>query len=158
MHLHLRLDCRHNHQATIVFFAVLLPPPPFPLIANSSLMRTTLTCREERLSAGSAYVERSEEFTDKQNILYRTNELGRRVQDIGGFGRGQPQWWALWVKEGREKQVADALHRRTPFLPALELNPAHFGFDIEAMEAAASQGRKLETWVPEKKVRAWNPK
>jgi ribosome biogenesis protein Tsr3 len=58
---------------------------------------------------------------------------------------------------GREKQVSDALHRRLPFLPAIEANPAHFEKE-EELEAVTASERTLETWIPEKKVKAWNPK
>ena len=66
---------------------------------------------------------------------------------MGVHGGGVPQWWALRVTIGREKQTCTNIERRY-----LQLR--------EAAEAAgeAEGMQEIKTWDVWKRVRAWNPK
>ena len=62
---------------------------------------------------------------------------------IGVYGKGKPQWWALRVNPGREKQVAEAIERMLKQMPPV---------------VGSRAPRAAEHWIPLKRVRAWSPK
>lgn len=95
------------------------------------------TPRATKFSESTAVIE------SKHAAMFAYDPSTRKEEPIVGiYGNGEPQWWALRVNPGREKQVADAIDRQLSLLPLLE-------GDIE---------REVESWVPAKKVRAWSPK
>ncbi|GAB4815587.1 hypothetical protein N2152v2_002633 [Parachlorella kessleri] len=84
---------------------------------------------------------------DIEDLVFRLDSNGRMVEVWGGLGKGKPQWWALWVKLNREKQVADGLE-----LFAKELPP------LVDEETGEERERVVKVWAPRKIVKAWNPK
>lgn len=90
--------------------------------------------KAQRAQRHGAHSSRSAELERKRCSMFAySDRTGKEEPIIGYYGNGQPCWWSLWVKGGREKQVLDSLERYLP-------------------------GREVESWIPQKKVKAWNPK
>ena len=95
----------------------------------------------------TAYTASKLELSDKRARYFFTREDGSKRPLTGVHGGGVPQWWALRVNVGREKQTCTNIERRYQQL----------------REAAEAQGeaeglQEIETWDVWKRVRAWNPK
>ena len=95
----------------------------------------------------TAYTAGKQELSSKRDRYFFTREDGSTRPLMGVHGGGVPQWWALRVTIGREKQTCTNIERRY-----LQLR--------EAAEAAgeAEGMQEIKTWDVWKRVRAWNPK
>ncbi|KAL4856054.1 hypothetical protein ACK3TF_003490 [Chlorella vulgaris] len=72
----------------------------------------------------------------------------KRVPNYGLHGKGELQWWALFVKAGQEKKVAEGLTKYMSELPPLD--------PLE--EGGEPRERVVETRYPKKSLKVWNPK
>jgi len=101
-----------------------------------------------RASKAKEFVKGSIEAAQKRAKMFIFNsERNKDEANLGVYGKGKSCWWALRVNPGREKQVADAIHRLLEYQPPLQI-------DCKEVDIP----REAECWVPSKKVRAWNPK
>ncbi|KAL4434069.1 hypothetical protein ABPG75_000510 [Micractinium tetrahymenae] len=105
--------------------------------------------RSLRVSAGQRAGD--ERANAKLDLYMPLTDSGARRPNHGLHGKGELQWWALAVKPGREKQVAEALQRLVEtagLLPPL----------APAQEGGEPQPRTMECLTPKKSVKVWNPK
>jgi hypothetical protein len=85
-----------------------------------------------------------------ENIPSTCPSLSRvkRIPNYGLHGKGELQWWALFVKAGQEKKVAEGLTKYMSELPPLD--------PLE--EGGEPRERVVETRYPKKSLKVWNPK
>lgn len=105
--------------------------------------------RALRASAGQRAGD--ERANAKLDLYMPLTESGARRPNHGLHGKGELQWWALAVKPGREKQVAEALHRLVETEGLLPPLPP-------AQEGGEPQPRTMECLTPKKSLKVWNPK
>ncbi len=102
--------------------------------------------RGARQSA-TAYTAGKVQLSNKRAKYFFTREDGSTRPLTGVHGGGVPQWWALRVTVGREKQTCTNIERRHQQLR----EAAEAEGEVEGMQ-------EIETWDVWKRVRAWNPK
>jgi len=120
--------------------------------------------------AVGGYIKRKQDLDNKHvQMFYYDASTGKDQPNVGYYGDGKPQWWALSVIPGREKQVMDSIHRLLPSLPLLrrdgngdKINSTAQSLqqDIDEEAEGDDQGekREAETWSPAKRVRVWSAK
>jgi transcription antitermination factor NusG len=116
-------------------------------IARASAGRPRRATRSKRVPRQTSYSSGLQEKEEKREKYFFRVEDGSLRPRTGVHGGGEPQWWALRVTVGREKQTCTNIERRYQQL----------------REAAVAEGtddgmQEIETWDVWKRVRAWNPK
>lgn len=102
--------------------------------------------KKKRYRSKSSFTKGVEENQKKHNEYFYRVVDGTWKPRVGVHGKGEPQWWALRVTIGREKQTCTAIERRYQ-----QLREAASPDDAKRMQ-------DIETWDVWKRVRAWNPK
>lgn len=111
-----------------------------------TLQRSALELRQRFKSAGTGYKDQTR-ASKKESLFIYDPTTGKKEPNVGWYGEGKPHWWALWVQNGREKQVVDAIERLLPTLGPVIWN----GEELE-------EPRSAECWIPQKRVRAFSVK
>lgn len=93
----------------------------------------------------SLYTESLKELQQKREKYFYRRVDGSWAPRYDIHGNGEPQWWALRVTIGREKQVCTAIERK--YQQAVEDE----GTDFSGKE-------EIKTWDLAKRVSAWNLK
>jgi len=109
--------------------------------------RMTGRSRRGARQSATAYTAGKLELSNKRAKYFFTREDGSMRPLTGVHGGGVPQWWALRVTIGREKQTCTNIERRYQQLS----EAAEADGDSEGMQ-------EIVTWDVWKRVRAWNPK
>lgn len=93
----------------------------------------------------SLYTESLNELQQKREKYFYRRVDGSLAPRFGIHGNGEPQWWALRVTVGREKQVCTAIERK--YQQSMEDEGGNFSGEYE-----------IKTWDLAKRVSAWNMK
>jgi len=93
----------------------------------------------------SLYTETLNELQQKREEYFYRRVDGSWAPKYGIHGNGEPQWWALRVTMGREKQVCTAIERK-------------YQQSMEDEDREFSSQDEIKTWDLAKRVSAWNMK